>query len=206
MKNFVIIVLSTIVVMFGVAQAENYPPTDRDRYEEYFDQKLECGLDIQTSLDMTKQNLHGVQLALERYAVDNYPDHCYPESIDQIVLEQYMQPGLYPNSILGISVENSAMDVPFGWSDIAPGNFTYLKYYDGNGNVEGYVLVAYGVSLEDTMDVTGNGRLDGVIITLGSVSSKYKEEISLPDGVEYEDLRWLFRAHGQEILLNFLYP
>jgi len=64
----------------------------------------------------------------------------------------------------------NAREVPFGWSDIAPGNFTYLKRYDAKGHVVGYMLVGYAATPEsaDRIDMDQNGETDGAIIVLVS--------------------------------------
>ena len=60
------------------------------------------------------------------------------------------------------------MEVPFGWTENAPGNFSYLQAYDDAGAVKGYFLVLYGARADGGMDVTGDGQPDGVIMTLFS--------------------------------------
>ncbi len=136
----------------------------------YYEAKGKHGLDAKSANIKVKQLLHAVQLGLERFAVDN-PTGNYPDSIDQLVQQRYLIQGLYINPVTSVNGDvPNARDVPFGWSDVAPGNFTYLKRYDGSGGVTGYALVGYGASLESAgvADFNADGTHDGTIILLAS--------------------------------------
>src|SRR5439155_481578 len=134
----------------------------------FFSDKAAHGLDTHAAEARTKQLLHGVQLGLERFAVDSVEmNHAatprYPGSMTELVRSNYLLGGIYANPFTAASAtELNALDIPFGWSAIAPGNFSYLKQYAADGQVSGYVLVAYGALPENGGDINGDGINDGV--------------------------------------------
>ncbi|MFA5010043.1 MAG: hypothetical protein WC553_02320 [Patescibacteria group bacterium] len=200
MRGLVVLWL-LFMVLTSSAQSPDSTIDEGQRRQRYFDAKGQDGLDVEAANVFTKQMLHGVQLGLERYAVNNPDGWSYPDSIDQLVQKGYLPSGLYPNAVSGMNAaDNSAMDVPFGWSSLAPGNFTYLKRYDDEGRVDLYLLVGYGAVREGTGDMDGDGVPDGVIIGLGS---------ALRINGEVAD-HWLtgvqpFWTHGQKLQLNVNY-
>ena len=134
------------------------------------------GLDsaqTEAAIAVVKQQLHGVQLALERWSVDD-PGYFYPESINQLVVpweksRSYLPTGFYDNPFTAAGEdETDAMCVPFGWSELAPGNFSYLAQYDRKGHATGYLLVGYGLERESKWDLDGDGEPEGIILILSA--------------------------------------
>jgi len=125
------------------------------------------------AISMVKQQLHSIQLGLERWSVDD-PDGFYPHSINQLVSpmgewDSYLPAGFYANPFTaGSADELDAMCVPFGWSELAPGNFSYLTHYDEQGNVTSYMLIGYGPERDRGWDLDGDGEPEGMIITLST--------------------------------------
>jgi hypothetical protein len=173
----------------------------------YYAAKAANGLDVEAANAKTKQLLHSMQLAIERYGVDN-PKNLYPESIDVLVHQGYLLPGLYINPVTSVDgLWRNARDVPFGWSAIAPGNFTYLKKYNPAGEVIGYVLLGYGADPENlgaggVKDVNLDGQPDGVIIMLWTQMTREDGSVIFENGPNS------LRGHGEEIVIDFkrLFP
>jgi hypothetical protein len=83
----------------------------------------------------TKQALHTIQLAVERYATDR--NWTYPKTIDEVVAAGYM-PQLPINPFTDQPMRNiSPGDVPF------EGEFTYKPVIQ-DGEATGYELYCYG--------------------------------------------------------------
>jgi len=132
--------------------------------------KLNDPLMLGAAEQLAKEGLHKVQNDIERFCADQ-PDHNYPQHINQLVVtdKPYMLPGFYANPFTaGSASDLDAREVPFGWSESAPGNFSYLQMYNAAGAVQGYVLVLYGRSRESGTDITGDGVPDGVVFSIGS--------------------------------------
>ncbi|HES58730.1 MAG TPA: hypothetical protein ENO21_04805 [Firmicutes bacterium] len=136
-----------------------------------------------------KQNAYAVQLALERWAVDN-PGGFYPQSVNQLLAvpewtdasderQWYIEPGFADNPFDEIDGPGM-MCVPLGWTTRAPGNVSYLTQHDENGNVFGYQLVCYGLDPDGGLDIDGDGEMDGVLLYMASGM----EIVSLPDDPE----------------------
>jgi len=157
--GFVFTVMLAVCFAHVAAPAQEEQPLKPMTEAQFWAAKAAAGgvlndeLTIQ-AVNMTKQKLHGVQLALERFAVDR-PDSTYPQHINQVVREGYIDAGFYANPFTAASADaRDAVEVPFGWSDQHPGNFSYIQRYDP--------------TREMGQDVDGDGQPDGVIIMLES--------------------------------------
>ncbi len=156
---------------------------------EFYFNKREGRLDSAAALDLAKTQLHALQLAVERFSVDYSPpdveglswdqqERRYPEAISALVQETYTLAGFYANPFTAASpIELNAREMPFGWTEDAPGNFSYLKHYSPAGNVDGYCLLLYAASLDAGRDVTGDGVSDGVALWLSSNMDLTKPEV-----------------------------
>lgn len=130
------LVLAAVVVIWYVAAVVVIPKV------EYKSHKAQV-----------KQNLHTVQLALERFAVDS-PDNSYPLSLQELQVEGYMRE--FPSNPFAGRPMRGAVYV---WrSDLtreeneariprqAKGDFVYIqRFYGESGSPRpvGYTLVAY---------------------------------------------------------------
>jgi hypothetical protein len=106
----------------------------------------------------TKQNLHSIQLSLERYATDNKA--LYPDSIAKLKSEGYLFTP--PNTVTGKEMR----EVKFG-EQPSIGEFTYVPV-SVKGKTTGYYLLAYGFDDPLSEDVNGDGKHDNVILVLSS--------------------------------------
>jgi hypothetical protein len=97
-----------------------------------------------------KQNLHSVQLALERFAVDA-PDGTYPLRIEQLISSGYMQE-LPPNPFSGEPMRAIQVDLRayngrglFNVPGARHGDFVYYPRFDETGESAptGYTLFLY---------------------------------------------------------------
>jgi hypothetical protein len=127
-----------------------------------------------------KQNLHAIQLALERYAVDH--DGMYPQDLAALAVFNIMRelPG-NPLQVLSRDAKSGGKysdgtfrqpepmrDIRFGEEQFA-GNCTYLPWgLTGPGTAAGYYLLAYGSSKTKGQDVDGDGQGDHVVMQLDS--------------------------------------
>jgi hypothetical protein len=158
-----------------------------DMAAKYFKAKAAAGGVLTPELgasaeELAMQDVHEVQLALERYAVDR-EDSAYPQHINQLVLTKYLAAGLYANPFTAKAADAlDAQEVPFGWTKRAPGNFSYLQIYNHDGLVVGYCLVAYGADPNGGADVTGDGKPDGVIVTLASSHVPFSDDTKFYSG------------------------
>jgi hypothetical protein len=119
---------------------------------------------------MTVEHMHWLQLSIERYLVDQR-GVSYPQHINQLLIGEMAtaEPGIYANPFTSDAAEHrDAVEVPFGWSEMHPGNFSYIQIYDEAGNVTGYILIGYGPTRESGQDMDGDGQPDGVVISLAS--------------------------------------
>ena len=146
-------------------------------------------------IDLIKHELHRVQLAIERWGVDNspYPPlelRILPHCVNQLVhplpkydVGPYIEPGFYANPLSpGEPGQPSAMCVPFGWSELSPGNFSYLtQINEYSEDVTGYVLVGYGPTRDSKWDLDGDGQPEGAVIVLGSGNLDYSQPLTLYD-------------------------
>jgi hypothetical protein len=98
----------------------------------------------QAKQSATKEAVHTLQLAIERYSVD-CEFEIYPESIEQIVGSVYF-PTMPVNPYTGEPMRS----IPAGQPG-RPGDFTYVgdveEVLPGHPYVTGYVLVGYGNTL-----------------------------------------------------------
>jgi hypothetical protein len=117
---------------------------------------------------MVKQQMHQVQLAVERWSTDHSDkgENVYPETLEPVVTEGYIPAGFYPNPVSAWSVEElNAQVVPLGqWS---PGDFSYVPHIV-DGRCTGYMLAGYGCRRAGGHDYNGDGAGDGYIIMLSS--------------------------------------
>lgn len=157
-----------------------YP--EQARTEAFFSAKAATGgvLDValkDQALALAKQDIHQVQLYIERYGFDHgvpgaSPDgkvSRYPQHINQLVIGKYSyaQPGLYANPYTANSAEElNAQEVPYGWTEQSPGNFSYLQRYDENDDILAYILILWGPTANSGLDITGDGEPDGAAMTL----------------------------------------
>lgn len=145
--------------------------------------------------DLIIHELHRVQIAVERWSVDNSPFPppelaVYPLSVNQLVhplaeyeSDRYIEPGFYMNPHgLAAPGEPTAMCVPLGWSELSPGNFSYLtQINEYTGEATGYIIVGYGPTEDSPFDLDGDGRPEGVIIILSSGNLDFNEPQTLYD-------------------------
>ena len=147
---------------------------DNLTYGDFFAAKHAAGGRLNKKLSrqaevIAQQNLRKIQRALAQWAVDH--EGLYPQHINQLSLgaAPYLPAGFYANPFTAqMYAEHNTAEVPLGWTAGAPGNFSYLQYYDEAGDVTGYLLLAYGASRASGQDVDGDGRSDGVISVLAS--------------------------------------
>jgi hypothetical protein len=175
------------IALAGFARAEDMLQEQRATFYsakasgELFGEALD-----RAAISQLQAELHSVQLAAERYSIDNSDNlgeesDTYPFSVNQLVAPlwwppqdrfiNYIDPGFYPNPFISTeATERNAQCVPFGWNDAqSPGNFSYLSRYNKDtGKVDGYVILGYGLAHESGMDVDGDGALDGVVLVLYS--------------------------------------
>jgi hypothetical protein len=137
----------------------------------------------------TKQNLHAIQLALERYGVDH--NGTYPIDLAALIVKNYM-PELPGNAFFNGRNPGTGKKLPvdeepffrdmrhvrFG-DPLYEGNFTYLPWnITVNGKAAGYYLVAYGSHNTKGQDVDGDGMPDHVILVLNSSPQEYAAQRS----------------------------
>ncbi len=189
------------IALAGLARAEDVPaPDQRATFYEAKASGVLFGEALdRAAVELLKAELHYVQLAAERYAVDNSPtqameDNVFPFSVNELCAPMwwppqdrfinYIDPGFYPNPVQASSdTERNAQCVPFGWNDtLSPGNFSYLTQYNkDSGKVDGYLILGYGPTRESGKDVDGDGAPDGVIIMLGSYNIDWTQPLTLFD-------------------------
>lgn len=155
---------------------------------EYFNAKQnQLPISEADTLDLIKQDGHGLQLDLERWSVDNPPPGShevtfYPTG-DQLDSElntwhksygsytgkrsPAQGAGFYTNPVTSTTLmDYTGVSLPLGWTTAAPGNFTYLYQVDAQGRGIHYMLLLYGTQASQGFDVTGDGVADGVILQL----------------------------------------
>lgn len=123
-----------------------------------------------------KQNLHVIQLGLERYAENH--EGLYPAAF---VVSDLSLPGsdFLPKNFFRED-RRLMQPVPFG-ADEPFGDFTYIAVEDQEG-VVGYYLLAYGSERTRGLDVDGDDEGDGVIMVLSSEDGEFDP---LSDAGEY---------------------
>jgi hypothetical protein len=178
----------------GARADEPGPPTPVDPAAFYAAKAAAGGvLDAaleELALSLAKQDVHAVQLYIERFGVDHLMPSAgstrreshYPQHVNQLLLGNppYAQPGLYANPFTaGAADELDAQEVPFGWTPQSPGNFSYLQWYDEHGGVLGYMLVLWGPRDGAGLDLSGDGKGDGVAMTLLSGAQEMRESAPL---------------------------
>jgi hypothetical protein len=139
---------------------------------------------------LTGQHLDWIAAALEAYAEAH---GSYPWSIDQLFLEpqHLLLPGLYANPWTAPSIdERDGLALPWGWTELHPGNFSYLQYCGEDGSVRSFVLVGWGDDPQGGEDLTGDGVGDGVVCLRAATLDKF------PDGP------WFFFSGGREVELD----
>jgi hypothetical protein len=205
-----LVVLISTITSAGTENRDSTAPENPSVAEQYAALQRADQYPEQKRQVYTKVQLHGLQLALMRWSVDNSREFgvpggplptafagFFPDSLASLVMEGYITPGFYPNAYSGDpEAKWNALNVPFGWSEIAPGNFTYLKHYNAEGRVDDHILVGYGPSADGGTDVDGDGRLDGAIITLASTNWTLQPDAPL------EVTRDFWTDHGQRISIT----
>lgn len=104
-----------------------------------------------------KNNLHSIQIAVERYAADN--EGVYPSSIDDLGQGEYMPE--FPNNPV---TEEPMNEIGFGTEPFS-GGYTYIPYTEDE-KVIGYYLICYGLEDTEGADLDGDGTPDHVILVL----------------------------------------
>lgn len=166
-----LLLCALLLPLASPAQEEQAPQVDP---AAFFAAKAAAGgeLDLALAVDaleLLKLDIYAVQLEIERWAVEH--DGNYPQHINQILIKQLpgLQPGFYANPFTAQSANGlDAIELPFGWTEDAPGNFSYIQIYDELGDVTGYNLLAYGADRASGQDVDGDGEPDGVVLWLAS--------------------------------------
>lgn len=167
----VIIICSLATVSANAKNRSNDEVADIDARADF--NQTEVVGEVQQYL---MNSLAQLQIELERWSIDHSPDGVegeafedstcyYPDSMTLLIIEGYITDGIYNNPLRSVNT-SEAIEVPFGWSEIAPGNFSYLKHYDDSAHVIGYILLLYGHASGDGWDITGDGVPDGVIWAL----------------------------------------
>lgn len=173
-----------------------------DATQEFYYNKKQGRVDNAAATDLAKSQLHNLQLGLERFSVDYSPpdqpglswdqqERRYPEAISDLVLETYCLPGFYANPFTAASpVALNAHEVPFGWTEQSPGNFTYLKHYTQEGNVDGYALILWAAEPGVGNDVDGDGQADGTALVLTSIFNSPAGKVALYSGSQRVNFDW----------------
>lgn len=118
-----------------------------------------------------KSAIHSIQIAIERYSVDNAK---YPESAEQLITDDYMH--TFP---INPYTDTPMIECAFPGT---PGNFMYVPIYDDEKvNVTGYQLMGFGGNDSNTDKINNDllekegivkeepdGKIDKVIIVVGS--------------------------------------
>ena len=176
--GFVFTIMLAVCCAHVAAPAQDEQPTLPA--DEFFAAKAEAGGALDqamtiSAVHLAQLGLHTVQVGLELWAVQ-YGNGHYPQHVNQMVSEpsKSIELGIYANPFTSNAWDHfDAVEVPFGWSEMHPGNFSYLQIYDESGNVIGYVLLGYGPTRESGQDVDGDGEPDGVILSLASSSEPF---------------------------------
>ncbi|MCB1221071.1 MAG: hypothetical protein H7A35_00190 [Planctomycetales bacterium] len=79
------------------------------------------------------------------------------------------EPHFYANPYTATSGKDfDAEVVPFGWTAQAVGNFSYLTQRNGDGETDGFMLVAWGPDQDSGHDLDGGGSPDGALFIFAS--------------------------------------
>lgn len=107
-------------------------------------------LEYQRQVAAAKQNLHAIQLGLERFAVDS-PNATYPLRVEELLSAGYLS-ALPPNPFTGQPMQPVQVDVRGyngrGWLQVPGahrGDFVYYPRFDetGTGEPIAYTLFLY---------------------------------------------------------------
>ena len=112
-----------------------------------------------------KQNLHLIQLALERYSIDH--DGDYPDNIEQLLKSGFID--VLPDNPFAMSPMQEVLmtDPP----EVKQGNFSYLKNSTA-GIITGYTLLGYGaISTIESHYPEGSGPAAVVIYLEGGTGT-----------------------------------
>jgi hypothetical protein len=78
-------------------------------------------------------------------------------------------PGFYANPYTASGMADfNAQAVPFGWTEQAVGNFTYLTQRNAAGLTDGFMLIGWGPDEHAGLDLDGDGESDGAVVILAS--------------------------------------
>lgn len=99
----------------------------------------------------------------------------YPEVLDFISNRTFIDgyshelDRFYANPYTAAAMDYyNARLVPYGWTQEAVGNFSYLKQYADDGGVCGFVLVGWGPDPDGGLDLDGDGDADGALVMMAS--------------------------------------
>ena len=115
----------------------------------------------------TKVNLQTIQIALERYAIDNSSTYPYSaaELIDAGIIAEFPLNAYTGEKMHSIQYDDTGNE----------GDFTYIPVEDDA--IHGYYLIAYGRNPNESMDLNKNGVWDNAILVLDG----YTHDFDLPD-------------------------
>ncbi len=122
-----------------------------------------------------KQNLHLIQLNIERYLIDR--DGKYPDSLEQVIQAGYFDE--FPENPFSYSPmrEVNLSDNP----EDKAGNFTYLPE-STDGTITGYTLLGYGsINTTDSFYPGGSGSAAVVVSLSGGVVSDKENQAENQD-------------------------
>jgi len=164
----------------GVPRETN--PSDDARelvsIEQFFALKTAGEVQHKFQMSVLRHYAYWIELGVQRYAAD-HQGH-YPRSIVEVRAEGYLgtgfkdNEGYYPNPVTGwdTSWYGARFVEPGRWSG---GDFSYIPIAEGPAiptrsgvNFTGYILIFYGESKGGGLDITGDGKADGVAVVLSS--------------------------------------
>lgn len=166
---------------YGVPRETNPADTAEElvSVEQFFALKTAGEVQHQFQISVLQHYAHWVELGLHRYAVDH--QGYYPDAMWRVQKGYYLgipkgdkEEGYYPNPVTGWDTNwYGARCMEAGrWSG---GDFSYLPIAAGPAtatepgvNFTGYILIFYGESKGGGLDVTGDGKADGVAVVLSS--------------------------------------
>ena len=152
MKFFIVAIIAAFAAWLGTpAWATQHP-------EEAQHELLVANTQIiQDALSKWSDDRHGNT----SFARPQGGGYWFPHTITQLIVEGYLEAGIYHNPYT-TGTRLNAHDVPPYWNSTAAGNFSYLTQYNEEGYVVGYILLGFGNQSNTGMDIDGDGSNDGV--------------------------------------------